>query len=167
MIENKKQWCIDQHERVNHFYGEYPYKLHLDAVATVHKQFQDEAPEDILYDVIDKACYGHDLEEDTRLTFNNIVSELGLEAAEIVHALTNSKGRTRAERADRNYYLNIRQTPGAAFVKMCDRIANVRFSRLTGSSMFEKYRDENKHFITAVSASDFPRMRAELKNMFK
>lgn len=166
-IENKKEWCADQHRKVNHLYGNYDYQLHLDAVETVHKQFQDEAPKDIPDSVLYKACYGHDLIEDTRLTYNDIKDVLGMDAAEIIYALTNSKGRTRAERANKNYYHNIRLTPGAQFVKICDRIANVRFSKFSGSRMFYKYREENLGFMNSIEANKFPRMKQELENLFK
>jgi hypothetical protein len=43
-------------------------------------------------------------------------------------------------------YEDIRNTPFATFVKLCDRIANVQYSKMTGSSMFEKYKKENLHF---------------------
>ena len=49
-------------------------------------------------------------------------------AAEIVYALTNEKGRTRAERAGVKYYEGIRAVPYAPMVKLADRMANVRFS---------------------------------------
>ena len=165
-LSDQRIWAGQQHERVNHLYGDLPYLFHLDAVEVVHRQFKDEAPKEIHSDIISKACYGHDLEEDCRLTYNDIKAVLGEPTAEIVHALTNSKGRTRAERADSNYYHNIRLTPGASFVKICDRIANVRFSRLTGSKMFETYRKENVHFIENVNAKDYPAMKKELENMF-
>jgi hypothetical protein len=47
-------------------------------------------------------------------------------------------------------YQDIRNTPGATFVKLCDRIANVLYSRMMGSDMFKKYKDENPHFINKL-----------------
>ena len=44
-------------------------------------------------------------------------------------------------------YEDIRNTPGAIFVKLCDRIANVQYGKMMGSSMFKKYKAENPHFL--------------------
>jgi hypothetical protein len=83
-----------------------------------------------------------------------------------VYALTNEKGWNRADRANDKYYQDMKTITGATFVKMCDRIANVRFSRLMGSSMFEKYKAENEHFMESVNADDFPKMKQHLINLF-
>jgi hypothetical protein len=39
------------------------------------------------------------------------------------------------------------KTKGAVFVKLCDRIANVQYSKMTKSRMFEMYKKENDNFI--------------------
>lgn len=79
----------------------------------------------------------HDSIEDARLTYNDVKSELklcGLSenqvfiGSEITYALTNEKGRTRAERTNEKYYECIRSTKYAPMVKYADRIANLRFS---------------------------------------
>ena len=162
-----RKWAAEKHREVNHYYDDYDYVLHLNAVEAAHQEFKDELDTDLDNNMISKACWAHDLEEDCRQTYNDIKKIIGIEAADIVHALTNNKGRTRAERANKEYYLNIRQTPGASFVKMCDRIANVRYSRLMGSSMYKKYREENPSFMKQVDADRFPRMKETLINLFK
>jgi (p)ppGpp synthase/HD superfamily hydrolase len=92
------------------------------------------------------ATWGHDLIEDTRVSYNDVKDQLGQEVAEIVYALTNEKGKNRKERGGVKYYEGIRQTPGAAFVKLCDRIANVQYSKMTKSRMFEMYKKEQEDF---------------------
>jgi hypothetical protein len=89
------------------------------------------------------AAWGHDLIEDCRVSYNDVKTHLGQEAADIVYAVTNEKGKNRAERANEKYYQGIRETPGAVFVKLCDRIANVQYSKMTKSRMFEMYSKEN------------------------
>lgn len=176
-----REHAIALHEKVNHTYAGYNYGLHLDAVEAAHQEFKDEldimfefTPE--IHDVrelthinISQACYFHDVLEDCRETYNSLRESYNVypAALEIVYALTNEKGRTRAERASATYYLNIRKTPGASFVKMCDRIANVRFSRMMGSSMYGKYKKENDEFMKKVDADRFPRMKECLINLFK
>ncbi len=79
-----------------------------------------------------------------------MVQNLGKEEADIIYALTNEKGRNRAERGNDKYYEGIRNTPGAIFVKLCDRIANVQYSKMTKSRMFEMYKKENPEFMSKV-----------------
>ena len=75
-------------------------------------------------------AYYHDSIEDARLTYNDVIriakrwmdDEQALIATEIVYALTNDKGRTRAERAGEKYYQGIRETAFAPFVKLSDRL---------------------------------------------
>ena len=47
-------------------------------------------------------------------------------AAEIVYALTDEKGRNRAERGSEKHYEDIRNTLYAPFVKLCNRYANTK-----------------------------------------
>ena len=93
------------------------------------------------------AAWGHDLIEDTRTSYNDVREVLGHTPAEIIYAVSNEKGKTRKERANDKYYQGIRSTPGAVFVKLCDRIANVQYSKMSGSRMFEMYKKENSNFI--------------------
>jgi hypothetical protein len=116
--------------------------------------------------------YYHDSIEDARQSYNDILKvarsllteEQALMATEIVYALTNEKGRTRAERANDKYYAGIRQTPYAPFVKLCDRLANVSFSCIGDDGrnirMREVYKHEMYHFIQSIAGnSDDPRMK--------
>ena len=94
-----------------------------------------------------------------------LTEEQALMATEIVYALTNDKGRTRAERAGENYYKGIRETPYAPFVKLCDRLANVTYtcsidSGKDGNKMREIYKSEMAHFLPSIkSESDDPRLQ--------
>jgi len=159
-------WIIKQHNDTNHMYDEYlPYEFHLRMVNEVRKKFQHILPrklfmqlashtlppENITDRVIELACFGHDLQEDTRATYNDIYKVLGKDAAEIIRAVTNyGRGRNRDERMPDFVYEDICNTPGATFVKLCDRIANVQYGKMMGSSMFTKYKNENEHFLTKL-----------------
>jgi (p)ppGpp synthase/HD superfamily hydrolase len=103
---------------------------------------------EVFRDSIKLAAYGHDLIEDTRVSYNDVKEQLGQEAADIIYAVTNEKGKNRKERANSRYYDGIRNTKGAVFVKLCDRIANVQYSKMTKSRMFEIYNKENDDFMT-------------------
>ena len=52
----------------------------------------------------------------------------------------------------------MQEMPNAVFIKYCDRIANIMYSKKQGSGMFEKYKKENNNFIRKT-------YRPELKDM--
>ena len=162
----ESQWCIEQHKNTNHYYDTYlPYEFHLRMVHQVAQDFSHllDDSKDYYGNHPDKtgdyvslrsaclvAVWGHDLIEDCRVSYNDVKNHLGQEAADIIYAVTNEKGKTRTERANDKYYEGIRNTPGAVFVKMCDRIANVQYSKMTKSRMFEMYKKENFHFTKSL-----------------
>ena len=161
---DKHQWCIDQHRKTNHFYDTYlPYEFHLRMVNEVAKDFNYLLDDTVDYYTgepyrgprqeqvtLKQACmlatWGHDLIEDCRVSYNDVMNNLGQEAADIVYAVTNEKGKNRKERGSTKYYQEMRNTPGAVFVKLCDRIANVQYSKMTKSRMFEMYKKEHQDF---------------------
>jgi hypothetical protein len=115
------------------------------------------------------AAYYHDSIEDARMTYNDVTRAARLfmnddqayMAAEMVYALTNDKGRTRAERAGEHYYQGIRETPYAPFLKLADRLANITYSfthsNPSNHHMKDVYREELPHFLEAINAhSDDP-----------
>jgi (p)ppGpp synthase/HD superfamily hydrolase len=160
MKEDKVKWILNQHEVSNHFYDDYiPYKFHLRMVAQTAEKFIHLVPnmndgEESFHDQIILAAWGHDLIEDTRVSYNDVKEVLGFGAAEIIYACTNEKGKNRKERANDKYYEGIRNTPGAVFVKLCDRIANVQYSKLTSSRMFEMYKKELDSFVVKLGYDD-------------
>jgi len=163
---NKVYWIIEQHRKTNHLYDGYiPYEFHLKLVVKEFNDFKHTLPKDLYvnqhynqdttYNTIELACWGHDLIEDTRVSYNDVATSLGIAAADIIYAVTNEKGKNRKERANDKYYEGIRNTKGAAFVKLCDRIANVKYSILTGSNMYDMYRKENTSFINAIKGEAY------------
>lgn len=144
--QDKIQWVFDKHEDTNHYYDEYlPYKFHLQMVVQVYEDWKHLLNPDLHEDCF-LGAYGHDLIEDTRTSYNDVKKILGEGAADIVYAVSNEKGKNRKERANDNYYQGIRNTPGAVFVKLCDRIANVQYGKLTKSRKFKMYGEENANF---------------------
>ncbi len=152
------------HAGVNHAYDRIrPYGFHLDMVVNWVSKYIGEVCEDE-QDVLPIyfAAFYHDSIEDARLSYNDVMkiaSELMDEkqaylATEIVYALTNEKGRTRAERANEKYFEGIREVPYAPFVKLADRLANTSyaFSKGTADSlrMSKVYREELPGFLQAL-----------------
>lgn len=161
---DKIQWCLDQHNKTFHFYDTYlPYEFHLRMVNQVGHDFKHLVDDTKDYYTgepyrgpfqdqitLRQACmlatWGHDLIEDCRVSYNDVKEMMGQEVADIVYAVTNEKGRNRKERANEKYYEGIRNTKGAVFVKLCDRIANVQYSKMTKGRMFKMYKEENTEF---------------------
>ena len=144
--------------------GQLPYSYHLGMVADAAMKYGAEVvsdEQDILPVIF--GAYYHDSIEDARLTYNDVTKiakqfmneSQAIMAAEVVYALTNDKGRTRAERAGEHYYAGIRATPYAPFVKLCDRLANMTHSfTATDSSnnrMRTVYQQEWKHFRQSIT----------------
>ena len=154
-----RQKAAKIHENVNQHYDGHPYFYHLNEVVTNVIDFLPmivNVKEDILPVIF--AGYFHDSIEDARLTYNDVKKialkymseEQATLAVEIVYALTNEKGRNRAERANEKYYEGIRRTPYAPLVKACDRLANYEYSVQTCSRMVEMYRKEMEEFINHI-----------------
>lgn len=170
------------HASVNQNYDQvHPYGYHLDMVAKLVQRYgyyvcSDEA--DVLPLLF--GAYYHDAIEDARRTYNDVLrtarqfmdEEQALLAAEIVYALTNDKGRTRAERAGERYYQGIRSTPFAPLVKLADRLANATYSfrhlneknDFSGlnAQMREVYRCEMPHFLQSITVPNTDDLRYQL-----
>lgn len=160
-LDEKIKWILDQHMKINHMYDDYlPYKFHLNMVATAGEQFMyivmqhaftlEHAEKIAFVEAIQLALWGHDLDEDTHASYNDYFKVLGEKAANLIYACTNEKGKTRAERANAKYYRGIVEEFFATFIKLCDRIANVQFSKLTKSDKFVMYKKENPHFLGSL-----------------
>ena len=65
----------------------------------------------------------------------------------MVFAVTNEKGKTRKQRASYKYYEGIRNCKHATFIKVCDRLANMQYSRVKNKSMYGMYIKELDAFV--------------------
>lgn len=163
-IEEFRYAAATVHDDVHHTYDGHPYSYHLSMVADAAMRYGHDVIEnesDVLPVMF--AAFFHDSIEDARMTYNDVTREAekymsreqAYTAAEIVFAVTNDKGRTRAERAGEKYYAGIRETPFAPFIKLCDRHANMTYSfhgaNETNSHMHRVYESEWPHFIGAIT----------------
>ena len=147
----KIEWILDQHKKTNHMYDKYlPYEFHLRIVVEVKRKFSYLLPSHLDPEIVELACWGHDLIEDTRASYNDVKEKLGKQVADIIYAVTNDKGKNRRERAGSKYYNGIVNEPGATFVKLCDRIGNVQYGIMTGSTMPKMYLKEAPDFFAKL-----------------
>lgn len=153
LLEKSRTLANKYHSETNHTYDDKPYTFHLNTVEDFGQEFIYLIPSSKA--VVLSACQLHDTIEDCRITLNDLKKEVGKEVAEIVYAVTNEKGRNRAERANSKYYKGIRKTEFATFVKLADRLANVQYSKTQGKEgMFEKYKKENPKFVYQLTRPD-------------
>ena len=164
-LEKTREYAIRKHKSVNHGYDNYDYDFHLNMVFEIAQKFihlvEPNERENVL-----AACWVHDIIEDARETYNDVKKETNETIVELAYALTNEKGRNRAERANNKYYKGIRETRNASFIKFCDRIANVTHSKNNRSGMFKKYKEENEAFIEKIYVPECEEISNYLKSLF-
>lgn len=168
--EIAKKYAIKCTQETNHIYDEdgarHPYEFHLEMVANFAKHFIHLLPEnEVIRENVIGGAWCHDLIEDDRQTYNDVKKATNEQVAELAYALTNEKGKNRAERGSDKYYNGIMATPYAAFLKICDRLANAEYSAMTGSRMVEMYRKENKDFVKKIYVSEYQEMFDHLEKI--
>jgi len=164
LIQTAMNYAISCHEKTNHLYDGKPYRIHLQMAYDFGCKYAYLLPKEGV-DLALAACWVHDTIEDCRQTYNDVKKACGEAVAEIAYALTNEKGRNRQERANEKYYAGIKDTRFADFVKICDRLANVKYSKDSRSRMIEVYRKENTNFQLKLWSPRYQALFDELEQM--
>lgn len=127
-------------------YGKYPYVRHLAHVALVLAQcgFADD---DFL-----SAAWLHDSIEDAGLTQEEIGIEVGGFVASLVWAVTDGKGKNRAERHAASFRRMV-AFPQSIIIRLADRIANVESSIESDRRLLGMYRKEYPEFRAKLYAA--------------
>lgn len=124
-------------------YGEFPYVRHLAHVVIVLTQF-GFIDEDLL-----AAAWLHDSIEDADISSETIAASFGVYVADLVAAVTDGKGKNRAERHAVSFR-RMASFPDSIIIKLADRIANVESSIAGDRRLFGMY------------AKEYPEFRAKL-----
>lgn len=167
LVIKAKRFAFDLHDnKVNQRFDDQAYSFHLQSVVDVAMEFIHLIPKHSQPKII-AACYLHDSLEDcgAHVNYNKLKELFGEVVAELVFAVTNSKGRNTNEREDDTYYDGIRKYPMATFVKLADRISNMRYSKENGSKHFRKYCDKSDNFCKKLWRPIFHDMITEILNM--
>lgn len=144
LVIEAKDFAIKAHEGVNQKYMGVPYAFHLRMASNVANRYINGYPEDGYDQALVAAVWLHDTLEDCHnVSYNDLKKRFGVAVADLVYAVTDKKGRTRKERKD---FQSIRDTKGATFVKICDRLANVEAGIIFGGDMLDMYRKEQSEF---------------------
>lgn len=172
-----RELIYNQHDVVcNQKYGDnLPYSFHLKAVEMQGMKFIHllgdgfidnpdnfrAHPVGIQYIVL-HALVAHDVIEDGRWTYNNVLDNVLLNnaiasrmVADIIYCVTDEKGKSRSERKNEKYYQELRENKLAVFVKLADLAANTLYSKLTGSTMYDQYKSEFPKFKEKVYIEEY------------
>ncbi len=160
------EYAVAEHIARKHTYDSHDYNLHIDGVLAVCKRYMAKYFAGEEQDRVYKACCCHDLLEDCNINYAELKQHVGENVANDVYDVTNELGKTRAERNKRTYD-KISNNKYALFVKLCDRIANTRFSfyMYEKGGMFEKYWKEYADFEAALNNGLYSEMWAELQDL--
>lgn len=180
-LNNIRDYAFDKHKNVNQSYGELPYSVHLtETVNNIIKYFGISiSPEDKI--ILIASSYCHDLIEDTRTTYNDLIYDLSLikinthlsedydvnigKIADIVFDLTNEKGKNRSERENDKYFNAIANNNLAKIVKLSDRLANIEHSMLFYNlDKMICYYKEHENFINKLNFSTILKEDNDFKN---
>jgi (p)ppGpp synthase/HD superfamily hydrolase len=169
MISQAASYARNIHLVTNHIYDKYlPYEFHLTmAVANAHKY--KHLVSEHWFKITEAGCWLHDTIEDTRTTYSTLRKNFGEDVADIIYAVTNEKGKNRKERENDKYFEGIRKTPYALFVKLCDRLANIQYSKMTAwesDSKLRMYEKEHPHFKEQLFDEKYKDMFDEMEKLF-
>lgn len=144
-----------------------PYSFHTYMVYQYAKKYIDLIPV-IERDSTLGACFTHDLIEDCGVTFNDVRKATNVKIASLTSALTTLvHGHTRRDRAPKSYYRRILKEKNADFIKICDRLANIKNSVNTNSTMLVAYRNENNKFRKNLYDEKYDIMFQEMDKLLK
>ena len=160
-----KSWAIEKHRQSGCLYSGYDYDLHINSVVNVGRKYLHLIDEEARFDTLAAAAC-HDLIEDCRVNWNELAAKTSPRPADIVYAVTDELGRNRTERAEKTHP-KIAALKEATFVKLDDRISNMKFSYFVNDDkgMFIKYKNEFPKFFKALYNDNhgFDAMWEELK----
>lgn len=150
-LDQMKHFAIRKHELKKKRYGNAPYSLHLEMVASLANKFIRYIEPKSRLNVL-AACWAHDLLEDTDATFKELVEISNHQIANIVYCVSNEQAKTREERNFKTFS-KIGANPLAVFVKCCDRLVNGSFSQINKPELFKKYQADYSVFKFALCQS--------------
>lgn len=174
-MKDFKKYVYNRHDTYcnQKYAGKHYYSVHIDSVFEQGRKFF-HLLEDSERDVVDYALLGHDLLEDARLTYNDLLDVVAecsdsaifaKEVADIVYAITDEKGKSRTERKNEKYYKELSENKLAVFVKLADISANTLYSKLNGSTMYQRYKSEFGKFKEKCFTENYADFFKYLENL--
>jgi hypothetical protein len=158
MTAEERAFLVAEKAHRNQTYDIYPYLYHIKQVHAIAKQLGYD-------ETIRVACILHDALEDTELSYNDLKKAFGEEVAEIVYCVTDELGRNRTERKEKTFP-KILSNWKATVVKLCDRIANIKQSKLYNIEKYKMYRKESAVFVNELKCESHPHETERAWDMF-
>lgn len=134
-VEKAREYAIRHHGE--QMFGEQPYYYHLDMVHAIAVKFG-------LGQEYEIAAYLHDLLEDTPVKKQELALEFGEEIADMVFCVSGF-GVNRQEK-QKDIHNKLQTNIKSVNLKMCDRLANLRTSKLNKPKLFQRYCKEHEIF---------------------
>ena len=166
LIYKAQTYARNEHKKINQFYGPHLYEYHLIMSVSIGEKFIHLIPPKDRDNVI-AGIWCHDIIEDTFATYSDLKKSTNEIIAEYTFALTNEKGRNRKDRANDKYYKELKEYKHGSFIKLCDRIANVKYSKNINPEMFKMYKKEYKNFKEKLYDGRWNPMWKELEKLIK
>jgi (p)ppGpp synthase/HD superfamily hydrolase len=138
MLLEAKKFAIEAHVG-SRPYGGHAYHKHLNDVYNTLITF-GIFEEDILV-----LAWLHDTIEDTMVLFEDVEDKFGERIAELTYLLTDKRGKNRAERQEKTYFL-IAEDHFARLGKLADRISNTTQTMHDRQDKFIMYEKEHPFF---------------------
>lgn len=166
--QKAKTFALNRHGNQDH--GSLKIKDHLsDVVKNVRIHFHDRDLDGnrLTLAETEAAAWMHDVLEDTKTTYNEILENFGPEIAAVVAALTDAEGSNRIERHLHTYY-RIRESSTATLIKLCDRRHNHERSIKYGEHWMAMYLKEYNYFKFALwQPNMYEALWAELDDQYQ
>lgn len=123
-------------------HGQEYYDEHLSKVAEVAKEFSTHYTDKFFNpETVELVALGHDLVEDTSVTLQFIGDNFGSEVMDAIWRLTDCEGYSNRKERKKATYPKILESELATFIKLCDRLANIR-----RRGKVDMYRKEHPEF---------------------
>lgn len=185
-LDKFRKFIYNEHDIVcNQKYADtLPYSTHLGFVEAQGEKFihliknTHVINEMSNKNIIRYALIAHDSIEDARMTYNDVLETVNpkeswnlrdykaaVMVADIVYCVTDEKGKTRKNRKNDKYYEELKQNKLAVFVKLSDLAANTLFSKLSGNSMYEKYKKEWSNFKKKLYIAEYDEFFNYIENI--
>ena len=144
----------------NQKYGDQPYMVHLEMVDKLVNQFIYLLPSQY-HLFAQTASWLHDVLEDTGYTEIELQKRFPKQTCQVVKLLSKHPNQSYDE-----YYANIASNPVAVYVKLCDRLANVRSSLFPrNDEKLNRYKLHQQNVQAFLNISPFTKIVAEIESL--
>lgn len=117
-----EMWDLARYAHAAQMYGNKPYVAHLERVEAITLALSPSKTDQLV-------AIGHDLLEDTPVTYSHLLKAFGPDVADAIKAMTKRPGQSRFD-----YILQVLSNPIAVRVKKADATANLTESVLQGDA---------------------------------